>query len=91
MRSVRSRLFFINRDDLLEMLYACKRALNYQRIAALPHIKPLPKAASTTRSPSFILPSSQASQRPMGTEAAVVLPYLWILETICLSVSFISF
>ena len=36
---------------------------------------PLPKAARHTRSPSFTIPFSHASQSAMGTDAAVVLPY----------------
>ena len=46
---------------------------------ALAHVNPLPKAARQTRSPSLILPCSQASQSAMGMDAAVVLPYFWIL------------
>ena len=48
---------------------------DYHLIIALPQVKPLPKAASTTVSPSFTLPCSQASVRAIGIEAAVVFPY----------------
>ena len=64
---------------------------NYQRISALAQRKPLPKAARATRSPSFIFPSCQASQRAMGIDAAVVLPYLSMFEITFSSGRFISF
>lgn len=41
---------------------------------ALPQVNPLPKAASTTVSPSFTFPCSHASVKAIGIEAAVVLP-----------------
>lgn len=47
----------------------------YQRIAALPQVKPDPKAVSITRSPFRMRPSTTSSWRAMGMEAAVVLPY----------------
>ena len=47
----------------------------YQRINAPAQVNPLPNAARQTKSPSFIFPSSHASHKAMGTEAAVVLPY----------------
>lgn len=51
----------------------------YHLINAEPQVKPAPNAARHRRSPSFILPCSQASHSAIGTEAAVVLPYFWIL------------
>ena len=51
----------------------------YHFIMTLPQVNPLPKAASTTKSPSFTFPCSQASVSAMGIEAAVVFPYLIIL------------
>ena len=41
---------------------------------ALAQVNPLPNAARQTVSPSLIRPFSHASQRAMGTDAAVVLP-----------------
>lgn len=55
-------------------VYGC-----YHRIITLPQVKPLPKAAKTTRSPFLILPASQASVKAIGMDAAVVFPYFWIL------------
>ena len=46
---------------------------------ALAQVNPLPNAARQTVSPSLISPFSHASQRAIGTDAAVVLPYCWIL------------
>lgn len=46
----------------------------YHLSNALAQVNPLPNAARHTRSPSFILPSCQASHKAMGIEAAVVLP-----------------
>src|SRR6266498_862862 len=51
----------------------------YQYNKALAHVKPLPKAARQTKSPSRSNPFSQISHRAIGIEAAVVLPYFWIL------------
>lgn len=47
----------------------------YHRIKAEPQVNPLPKAAKQTKSPSFILLVSHASQSAIGIDAAVVLPY----------------
>ena len=55
------------------------QAKDYQRIRAEPQVNPDPNAARQTRSPSLILPASQASESAMGIEAAVVLPYRWML------------
>ena len=38
----------------------------YHLINALPQVYPLPKAAKQTKSPSFILPASHASQSEIG-------------------------
>ena len=46
----------------------------YQRISAEAHVKPLPNAAKQIKSPSLILPCSQASLNAMGIDAAVVFP-----------------
>ncbi len=46
----------------------------YHRSSALAQVKPLPKAARHTRSPSLTKPFSQASHNAMGIDAAVVLP-----------------
>jgi len=54
----------------------------YHRITALPQVKPLPKAAITSKSPSFTLPCSIASVKAIGIDAAVVLPYFCILLNI---------
>ena len=51
-----------------------EKTLHYHFKSALAHVKPLPKAARQTRSPSFILPISQASHNAIGIEAAVVFP-----------------
>src|SRR5690606_10160283 len=51
----------------------------YHLINAEPQVKPAPKAARHTRSPSCTLPCSHASHKAIGTEAAVVFPYFWIL------------
>jgi hypothetical protein len=48
--------------------------LHHHFIKALPHVKPLPNAAIQTRSPSFILPSCNASHNAIGIVAAVVFP-----------------
>jgi hypothetical protein len=48
--------------------------ITYHFMIALPHVKPLPKAAKTTVSPVLIF-LSQASVKAIGIEAAVVLPY----------------
>ena len=56
-----------------------KSLVHYQRINPLAHVNPEPKAAMQTRLSSFILPCSQASHKAIGMEAAVVLPYCWIL------------
>ena len=69
----------------------CNTPEHYQRIKALAHIKPLPKPAMATRSPSLIRPCSQASQSAIGIEAAVVLPNRSMLETTFSSGRFISF
>src|SRR5262249_23728570 len=50
----------------------------YHRKSEAPQLKPVPKAASRHRSPRLMRPSWRASCRRMGTEAAEVLPYLWI-------------
>tara|TARA_A100001037_G_C15105719_1_gene616326 strand:+ start:1314 stop:1466 length:153 start_codon:yes stop_codon:yes gene_type:complete len=50
--------------------------LFYQRIAAYAQVNPAPNAAKIRWSPFLIKPSSKASQRAIGIEAAVVLPYL---------------
>ena len=42
-------------------------------------VKPLPKAARQTKSPSLIFPSCDASLIANGIEAAVVFPYLMML------------
>lgn len=55
------------------------RLKNYHLIIALPQVNPLPKAAKTTVSPVLIFPCSQASVNAIGIEAAVVLPYFWML------------
>ncbi len=52
-----------------------KSNISYHLITTLPQVNPLPKAAITTISPSLILPFSQASQRAIGIDAAVVFPY----------------
>ena len=52
---------------------------NYQRTSAAPHVKPAPNAVSTSRSPLCSRPSFTASSRARGMEAAVVLPYFWML------------
>lgn len=52
---------------------------NYHLMITLPQVNPLPKAAKTTVSPDLIFPCSQASVKAIGMEAAVVLPYFWIL------------
>ena len=44
---------------------------SYHLIKAPAQVKPLPNAHRQIRSPSFILPASQASHRAMGTDAAV--------------------
>ena len=49
---------------------------------AAPHVKPLPKAAMSTFDPRAHLPSRQASERPSGIVAAVVLPYFSMLATV---------
>ena len=64
--------------DLTRTPYA-RRWKHYHLIITLPQVKPLPNAARTTRSPSLIFPSSQASVRAIGILAAVVLPYRMIL------------
>src|SRR6266542_4156254 len=51
----------------------------HQRIAALPHVKPEPNAVSTSRSPRCNRPCATASSSAIGIEAAVVLPYFWML------------
>src|SRR5216110_586674 len=51
----------------------------YQRIAALPQVNPDPNAVSTRMSPCFRRPAASASSRAIGIEAAVVLPYFWML------------
>ena len=48
-------------------------------MAADAQVNPDPKAAKMTISPGEILPSAYASDMAMGMEAAVVLPYLWML------------
>jgi len=48
---------------------------SYHLIIALAQVNPLPKAANTSVSPSFILPNSQASVSAIGIDAAVVFPY----------------
>ncbi|MNR01287.1 hypothetical protein D3C85_1170870 [compost metagenome] len=53
--------------------------LNYHLIIALAQVNPLPKAAKTTVSPDLIFPCSQASVKAIGIDAAVVLPYFWML------------
>ena len=53
---------------------AMRDTSHHQRISAEPQVNPEPKAARQTRSPSLILPASQASHSAMGTDAAVVLP-----------------
>ena len=53
--------------------------LDYHLMMALAQVNPLPKAARTIVSPSFIFPCSQASVNAIGIEAAVVLPYFWML------------
>src|SRR5262252_3852100 len=50
----------------------------YQRSRDAPQLKPVPNAASKHRSPRLIRPSWRVSCRRMGTEAAEVLPYLWM-------------
>ena len=46
---------------------------------AEPQVRPAPNATRQTRSPGLILPSSIASCMQIGIEAAVVLPYFWML------------
>src|SRR5438093_7354932 len=50
----------------------------YHRKSEAPQLKPVPNAASRHRSPRLIRPSWRDSCRRMGTEAAEVLPYLWM-------------
>ena len=45
-----------------------------------PQVNPEPNAAKTTKSLSLIKLSLKASAKAIGIEAAVVLPYLCILE-----------
>jgi hypothetical protein len=74
----RIRILFYNRKQLLtgaNLSLHLSMESYYHFITALAQVKPLPKAAKTTVSPSFTLPSSQASQSAIGIEAAVVLPY----------------
>ncbi len=52
---------------------------SHHRIAALPQVNPEPNAVSTRRSPRASRPSASASSRAMGIDAAVVLPYFWML------------
>src|SRR5215831_11625430 len=50
----------------------------YHRKSEAPQLKPVPNAASRHRSPRLMRPSCRVSCRRMGTEAAEVLPYLWM-------------
>ena len=52
----------------------------YHFIIADAQVNPEPKEAKTNKSPSFIFPLIKASAKAMGIVAAVVFPYLWILE-----------
>ena len=51
----------------------------YQRTSALPQVNPLPKAASASKSPRFSRPDREHSSSAIGTVAAVVFPYFWML------------
>ena len=48
----------------------------YQRMRALPQVKPPPNTGRQTRLPSLILPSRTASSRAMAQDAEEILPYL---------------
>jgi len=65
-----ARLFGISMFSWLRRVEKAVYHLNN----ALAQVNPLPNAARQTVSPSLIRPFSQASQRAMGTDAAVVLP-----------------
>ena len=67
------RLFVFSKIASKNVIF--ERLLCYHFKIALAQVKPLPKAAKTTVSPSLILPSSQASVKAIGIEAAVVFPY----------------
>ena len=55
------------------------RLRDYHLMRAEPHVNPLPNAAIQIKSPSLILPCSNASDIAIGIEAAVVFPYFCIL------------
>ena len=69
------QIFDINNNSLYFFFIILNIGKTYHRITTEPQVKPLPKAAKTTKSFSFILPISQASVKAIITEAAVVFPY----------------